>query len=181
MKSQWYPWVSVVVDASTDLGALDDQTLDDLEVVVAGAVTAEIEDVCRRHRWPLRPTSRRLSSAVHDARGKFLIDWRPVAEAAPTLLDELASLLEDDGAAYASAVESGRHPTLWRRWSLLDPAAGPHRLAKAGTGGSGPALEESHYLGAFPHPRWAIDPAGFRLKLYRVRPETEGRFPDWLP
>jgi hypothetical protein len=118
---------------------------------------------------------------VHAARGKFLIDWRSVAQAAPTLLDELASLLEDDDEAYGSAVESGRHPTLWRRWSLLDPAAGPHRLAKAGTSGSGPALDESDYLGAFPHSRWAIDPAGFETELYRVRPEADGRFPDWLP
>jgi hypothetical protein len=181
MKSEWYPWVSVIVDATTDLAALEGQTLDDLEVVVAGAATAHIEDLCRRRGWPLRPVGPGLASAVHGARGKFLIDWRPVARAAPTLLDELASLLEDDGEAYASAVESGRHPTLWRRWSLLDPAADPDRLAKAGTSGSGPALDESDYLGAFPHSRWAIDPAGFPLKLYRVRPETGGRFPDWLP
>ena len=83
--------------------------------------------------------------------------------------------------AYASAVEAGRHPTLWRRWSLLDPQAGPDRLAKAGTIGSGPALVEADYLGAFPHPRWAIDPAGFNRRVHRVRPEVEGRFPEWLP
>ena len=181
MKAEWYPWVSVLVDGATDFAVLGSQTLADLEVVVLGAASPEIEDLCRRRGWPQRSAGPGLASAVHAARGKFLIDWRPVTGAAPTLLEQLASALEDDDDAYASAVESGRHPTLWRRWSLLDPAADPDRLAKAGTSGSGPTLEESTYLGAFPHSRWAIDPADFQRKLYQVRPETEGRFPDWLP
>ncbi|NNC92061.1 MAG: glycosyltransferase family 2 protein [Acidimicrobiia bacterium] len=181
MKAEWYPWVSVIVDATTTLPALEAQSLDDVEVVVVGAASPDIEDLCRRRHWPLRRAGPPLAVAVHSARGKFLIDWRPVAEAAPTLLDELATLLEDDRDAYASAVESGRHPILWRRWSLLDPAAAPHRLAKAGTSGSGPALDEDDYLGAFPHSRWDIDPADFQLEVYRVRPEAEGRFPEWLP
>lgn len=181
LKAEWYPWVSVIVDSTADLTTLERQTLDDLEIVVSGPAVPAIEDLSRRRGWPLRTAGPTLGSAVHCARGKFVIDWRPVTQAGPDLLDELATLLEDDDAAYASAVEAGRHPTLWRRWSVLDPAADPHRLAKAGTSGSGPALDKQDYLGAFPHSRWAIDPADFKLGLNRVRPEAEGRFPDWLP
>jgi len=181
LKAEWYPWVSVLVDAATDPARLAGQTLDDLEVVVIGPAAGAIEELCGRRGWPLRPAGPSLASAVHSARGKFFIDWRPVTAAGTELLEELASRLEDDVDAYASAVEPGRHPTLWRRWSLLDPDAGPDRLAKAGTSGSGPALTGSEYLGAFPHPRWAIDPGRFDRPVNRVRPETEGRFPEWLP
>lgn len=181
MKARWYPWVSVVVDDQTDVKLLDAQTLNDVELVSIGPASAAVEEVSERRAWPLRPGGRTLASAVHAAQGKFLIDWRPVADAGDELLEELASLLEDDLDAYGAGVESGRHPMLWRRWSLLDPEAGPDRLAKAGTKGSGPALKESGYLGAFPHSRWAIDETQFHRPVHRVRPETEGRFPDWLP
>ncbi|NNL12292.1 MAG: glycosyltransferase [Acidimicrobiia bacterium] len=181
MKARWYPWVSVVIDDRSDLSLLEAQTLDDLEIVTVGPANPAIGEVSGRRGWPLRPGGRTLASAVHAAHGKFLIDWRPVEEAGNELLEELAALLEDDLDAYAAGVESGRHPMLWRRWSLLDPAAGPDRLAKAGTRGSGPVLKESDYLGAFPHTRWAIDERQFHRPVHRVRPETEGRFPDWLP
>jgi glycosyltransferase involved in cell wall biosynthesis/GT2 family glycosyltransferase len=180
-KAEWYPWVSVVVAAGDDPGMLAAQTLDDLEVIVVGGPDERLAAVCRTREWPLRPGGNALAAGVAAARGKFLIDWRPVSDAGPELLSELASHLEDDPDAYAAAVESGRHPTLWRRWSLLDPRAGPDRLAKAGTRGAGPAFVETEYRGAFPHPRWSIDPDAFRLSVYQVRPETEGRFPDWLP
>ncbi|MGI9649146.1 MAG: glycosyltransferase [Acidimicrobiia bacterium] len=181
MKADWYPWVSVVVDAGIDPELLRQQTLDDLELVVVGEPTGEITAIAGARGWPMRSGGSDLRGGVHAARGKFLIDWRPVADAGPELLEELAALLEDDQGAYAASVEAGCHPTLWRRWSLLDPAAGPDRLAKAGTRGAGPPLDESDYRGAFPHPRWSIDPERFPLEVYRVRPETEGRFPDWLP
>ncbi len=181
MKAEWYPLVSIVVDSGTDLSLLEPQTLDDLELVAVGGTSAAIEQLCATRQWRRRAAGPTLASAVHAARGKFLIDWRPVTEAGPELLEELASLLEDDAEAYASAVESGRHPTLWRRWSLLDPDATPHRVAKAGTRGSGPALAASEYVGAFPHSRWSIDPTGYRHKVHRVRPESDGRFPDWVP
>jgi hypothetical protein len=181
MKAEWYPWVSVVVDDETDLKLLEGQTLDDVELVAVGPVTAAMEGLGERRGWPRRDGGRTLASAVGAARGKFLIDWRLVAEAGADLLEELAALLEDDLEAYAVAVESGHHPTLWRRWSLLDPDAAPHRLAKAGTRGAGPVLQASDYLGAFPHARWAIDESQFHRPVHRVRPETEGRFPDWLP
>ena len=122
-----------------------------------------------------------LSDAVDAARGKFLIDWRSVTDAAPELLAELADHLEDDPDSYAAAVESGRHPMLWRRWSMLDPQAEPDGVVKAGTGGAGPPLDETAYLGAFPNPRWSVDSDRFKLPLRQVRPETEGRFPEWLP
>ena len=181
MKAEWYPWVSVVIDDQTDLDLLEGQTLEDLELVVVGPVTLAMEELGERRGWPRRTGGSTLASAVRAARGKFLIDWRSVTVAGPDLLGELAALLEDDLEAYAAAVESGRHPTLWRRWSLIDPAAHPDRLAKAGTVGAGPALQETDYLGAFPHSRWAIDESQFHRPVHRVRPETEGRFPDWLP
>ena len=181
MKAEWYPWVSVVIDSGADLLALEEQTLDDLELVVTGEASPKISDIAARRGWPVRGGGSTLRSSVHAAVGKFLIDWRPVTGAGPRLLSELASLLEDDVDAYAAAVEVGHHPTLWRRWSLLDPAAGPDRLAKTGTRGSGPPLEEAGYLGAFPHPRWSIDPDQFPVPMHQVRPEAEGRFPDWLP
>lgn len=181
IKAEWYPWVSVLVHPQADVSLLAAQELDDVEVVAVGPAAPALEELCRRRGWPMREAGSWLGSAVHSARGKFLIDWRPVADAGPGLLGELAASLEEDVDAYASAVEAGRHPTLWRRWSLLDPDAAPDRLAKAGTRGAGPALVESDYRGAFPHPRWAIDPAGFRTPVHRVRPEVEGRFPAWLP
>lgn len=181
MKAEWYPWVSVVIDSGVDLALLEEQALDDLELVVAGEVSPEIAGAGARRGWPVRSGGSTLRESVHAARGKYLIDWRPVAEAGPGLLEELAAFLEDEVDAYAAAVEADRHPTLWRRWSLLDPAAGPDRLAKAGTGGSGPPLDEADYRGAFPHPRWSIDPDRFPVPVYQVRPEAEGRFPDWLP
>jgi hypothetical protein len=181
MKARWYPWVSVVIDSRTDLNLLGAQTLNDLELVPIGTVDSALHQWGDRRGWTVRPGGRTLASAVHAARGKFLIDWRPVTEAGDELLEELAALLEDDLDAYGAGVESGRHPMLWRRWSLLDPAAGPDRLAKAGTRGSGPALKENDFLGAFPHSRWAIDETQFHRPVHRVRPEAEGRFPDWLP
>ncbi len=181
MKARWYPWVSVVIDDQADLALLEAQTLGDLELVSIGETTPNMVEVSDRRGWPLRSSGTTLASAVHDARGKFLIDWRPVQAAGAELLEELAALLEDDLDAYGAAVEAGRHPMLWRRWSLLDPGAAPDRLAKAGTRGEGPSLTESDYRGAFPHPRWAIDETQFHRPVHRVRPETEGRFPDWLP
>ena len=181
MKAEWYPWVSVVVDGETDLARLAGQTLDDLEVVVIGEPTADLEDMCAARQWPLRSAGPTLALAVHAARGKFLIDWRAVSEADPNLLEELASVLEDDDKACASAPKPGRHPTLWRRWSLLDPAAGLWQVAKGATRGSGRPLVNGDYLGAFPHSRWSIDPSRFERRVRQVRPETEGRFPDWLP
>jgi glycosyltransferase involved in cell wall biosynthesis len=180
-KAEWYPWVSVVVAADEDHGMLVAQTLDDLEVIVVGGPDRELAAICRARGWSIRPGGAGLDTAVAAARGKFLIDWRPVSDAGPDLLSELAAHLEDDEEAYGAAVEAGRHPTLWRRWSLLDPRAGPDRLAKAGTRGTGPPMDEGDYRGAYPHPRWSIDPDAFRLPVYQVRPETEGRFPDWLP
>jgi hypothetical protein len=180
-KAEWYPWVSVVVDAGTDPVALEVQELEDLEVVVVGAPAPSIIEMCRRRGWARRPGGPTLSAAVHAARGKFLIDWRPVTDAGPGLLGELASHLEEDPDAYAAAVEAGRHPTLWRRWCLLDPEASPGALVKAGTRGAGPPLTEAEYRGAFPHPRWAIDAGALVGPIYRVRPEVDGRFPDWLP
>jgi GT2 family glycosyltransferase len=181
MKAEWYPWVSVLVDDQADLDLLEGQTLEDLELVAVGPVTPAMDELGERRGWPRRTGGRTLASAVRAARGKFVIDWRVVTGAGADLLGELAALLEDDPEAYAAAVESGRHPTLWRRWSLLDPAAAPHRLAKAGTGAAGPVLQEGDYLGAFPDPRWAIDESQFHRPVHRVRPETDGRFPDWLP
>ena len=131
--------------------------------------------------WPLRAGGPTLAAAVHAARGKFLIDWRPVPHAGPGLLAELASHLEEDVVASAAAVEAARHPTLWRRWCLLDPQASPESLIKAGPRAAGPPLTEADYRGAFPHSRWAIDPGALQGHIYRVRPEVEGRFPDWLP
>ncbi|MDH3605483.1 MAG: glycosyltransferase, partial [Acidimicrobiia bacterium] len=181
MKAEWYPWVSVVVDDSSSEELLESQSLDDLEIVYVGSELGPWAGLCSRRGWPLRAGGSGLESAVRLSRGKFLIDWRPVTDAGPQLLEELASLLEDDVDAYGCAVEAGCHPVLWRRWSLLDPGADPHRLAKTGTRGAGPAVAEADYLGAFPHPRWAIDPGDFETPLYRVRPEVEGRFPQWLP
>ena len=146
-----------------------------------GGVGETLTSLGRERGWPLRAPAPNLEAAVRTARGKFLIDWRQVTDAGPGLLGELADHLEDDPDAYAAAVESGHHPTLWRRWSLLDPGASPDRLVKAGTRGSGRALDEATYRGGFPDPRWSVDPGRFRLPLYQVRPETEGRFPDWLP
>lgn len=180
LKAEFYPWVSVLVDDSAPRDLLAAQSLDDLEIVVIGSSQAW-SSLGTERGWRCRPGGPDLSSALGSARGKFLIDWRPVTEAGPDLLEELASVLEDDPDAYASAVEAGRHPVLWRRWSLLDPRAEPHRLAKAGTRGAGPPVAESDWLGAFPDERWAIDPGHFAVPLQRVRPEVEGRFPTWLP
>ena len=181
LKAEWYPWVSVVAAAGADPDLLSGQTLDDLEVVVVGGPDHGLEELCRRRGWPLRDGGDSLEQAVRVARGKFLIDWRPVSEAGPELLVHLAARLEDDPDAYASAVEAGRHPTLWRRWSLLDPAAAPDRLATAGSHGAGPGLDEAEFRGAFPDRRWLIDTGRFKLPVHQVRPETEGRFPEWLP
>jgi hypothetical protein len=181
MKAEWYPWVSAVVDSGIDPALLEQQTLEDLELVVVGEATEEISAVAHRRGWPVRAGGATLRAGVHAARGKFLIDWRRLTDAGPELLQELADSLEDDPGAYAAAVEAGQHPTLWRRWSLLDPAAAPDRLAKTGTRGAGARLDEAEYRGAFPHPRWSIDPDRFPVEVYRVRPEVEGRFPDWLP
>ncbi|MGI9611080.1 MAG: glycosyltransferase family 2 protein, partial [Acidimicrobiia bacterium] len=181
MKARWYPWVSVIIDGQTDFELLGAQTLADLELVSIGPVVSAVEEMRERRGWPLRPGGSTIATAVHAAQGKFLIDWRTVTDAGDELLEELATLLEDDLDAYAAGVESGRHPMLWRRWSLLDPEAAPDRLAKAGTKGSGPVLSERAYLGAFTHSRWAIDESQFHRPVHRVRPETEGRFPDWLP
>lgn len=180
-KAEWYPWVSIVVDGRTALEDLASQTLDDAEVIMLGEPPSGLAALCTDRHWPLRRAGRELADGVKAARGKFLIDWRTVSEAGPALLGELADVLEDDPDAYAVAVETGRHPTLWRRWSLLDPHAAPDRLAKAGTRGSGPPLREADYRGAFPDPRWSIDRDAYAVPVYQVRPETEGRFPTWLP
>ncbi|MBT8216716.1 MAG: glycosyltransferase, partial [Acidimicrobiia bacterium] len=83
-KAEWYPWVSVVVDGETVLEDLAAQTLDDAEVVVLGLPSPELTTLCHDRHWPLRAAGGQLADGVRAARGKFLIDWRPVSEAGPT-------------------------------------------------------------------------------------------------
>ncbi len=181
LKSEWYPWVSVVTSPDSDTESLGTQELDDLEVVAAGGASSELHDLCRRRGWPLRVVDREMASAVAESRGKFLIDWANVDIAGPNLLSELAETLESESEAYASAVTVGKHPMLWRRWALLDPTAELDGVALAGGEGDGPAVDEEAFVGAFPDPRWSPDPSAYRRRLYRVRPETEGKLPEWLP
>jgi glycosyltransferase involved in cell wall biosynthesis len=181
LKSEWYPWVSVVVGPDTGLALLANQSLEDLEVIGAGGLAPGLTELCRKRGWPLRASGSGFNAAVAESRGKFLIDWAPVTAAVPDLLLELAEALESDDSAYAAAGTPGAHPVLWRRWALLDPDADLAGVAAVEVAGEGPTVPEAHYRGAFQHPRWSVDPAAYRRRVHQVRPETVGKLPEWLP
>ncbi len=181
LKSEWYPWVSVVTDPATDPAGLANQSLEDLEVVAMGVPAPGLIDLCGRRGWPLRIAGDSLAEAVAESRGKFMIDWTQVTAAGPGLLHELAESLEGDARAYAAVTTPGSHPVLWRSWGLLDPDADLEGVAEVTAVGDGPTVREADYLGAFPNPRWSVDPTAYRRRLHQVRPETEGTLPEWLP
>ncbi|HEX2029162.1 MAG TPA: glycosyltransferase [Nitriliruptorales bacterium] len=179
-KAAFYPWVSVIVSARSDLPELARQTLDDVEIVARGPVEGA-DRLATGRGWTCRQAGAELAPAVRTARGKFLIDWDAVRTAGSDLLQALAAVLEEHDDA-VGAVPSGRsqeHTLLWRRWVLLDPHA-PHRgtvsaLAEADTASAVPLSP-----GATPDPEWMAPPAGDGAPVQRQPPEELGTFPEHL-
>ncbi|MDP8957803.1 MAG: glycosyltransferase family 2 protein, partial [Actinomycetota bacterium] len=181
LKSQWYPWVSVVVSPSSDLASLGAQHFDDLEVVARRDGQAGLEGLCAERGWPLRPAEEGLREAVHAARGKFLIDWDGVHRAAPNALGRLAETLEGVESA-AGATGRSQGSVLWRRWALLDPGSPHEGLLQVEVEAEGDPVELGRYRGAFPLAGWALhlDLPQPEAPILRQPPEEEGPLPAWL-
>jgi glycosyltransferase involved in cell wall biosynthesis len=172
-KREWYPLVTAILDGDGDPGALAEQDLDDVEVVlVAGADPGALAG-----RWPLRQAAS-FRDAVAVARGKYVADWSHFGSAAPGALSALAGALEAAPDALGAGPDAAAAPLLWRRWPLLDPTA-PHLRTHAVPGATAAGLPPRLAPGAFPDPLWIPPPAGDRPVL-RQAPEEEGRIPEWI-
>lgn len=180
-KAAFYPWVSVMVSARSDLPELARQTLDDVELVARGAV-AGADRLATTRGWTCRQAGADVATAVRTARGKFLIDWDAVQTAASDLLQTLASILEehDDAAGAVPAGRSQERALLWRRWVLLDPHA-PHRGTVSATAEADLSTRAAPLSrGAAPDSDWTVAPGWDGIPVQRQPPEERGPFPEHL-
>ncbi len=178
LKRDWYPWVSVLVTHDSDLAALDGQGMADIEVVPVGAPADELVAICARHSWPLRSGARSIEEAIHQSRGKFVVEWDAIVGASEGLLGALAAALETDPDAATAGPDSGI-PAVWRRWILLDPDAEStgYVVVSACETRSG-----SLRRGLVPTDAWRLpsDLPEPDLEVIRQLPEEAGELPEWL-
>jgi glycosyltransferase involved in cell wall biosynthesis len=173
-KAEWYPWVSVIVAGEDRLDHLDGQTMNDLEIVSLGSTGGGLRRLARLRDWPIRSGGDSLESCVATARGKFVVEWESLQDEGVGALEELVNGLEMAEDCHAAGPG---HEVLWRRWALLDPECPLRNVAELG-GGRPSGLSR----GMAPDPRWDSSGDGqYSLPVRRVRPETEGGFPAWLP
>jgi GT2 family glycosyltransferase/glycosyltransferase involved in cell wall biosynthesis len=181
MKREWYPWVSVLVGSRADLSSLASQTLQDLEVVVRGTPSLELEEACRRRGVAVRSSGPTTREALSTARGKFLLDWDLLEAPEPGLLERLAGALEENPKAMGAGPEGTSVPLLWRRWSLLDRDSPHAGLVEVATR---TRLRPSRELerGAFPQEGWVVTEhlTSGGLPVVRQPPEEDGRLPGWV-
>ena len=176
LKKAWYPWVSVLVTASSDLSTLATQDMGDLEVVAVGGSPAGLRNLCNDRTWFLRNADS-VETAVRLARGKALVWWDDLTGAGSSDLGDLAWALEESPGAIAAG--GNGHSILWRRWTLLDPASPHAGVVSVDVEGT---VEETGTVarGGFPTPGWALPAEIGGLPVVRQAPEEEGPLPDWI-
>jgi len=174
LKAEWYPWVSLLVDGSTDLSS---QHLDDAEVVPIGAPTPALTALAADRGWPVRPPVDSVAEGVRSARGKFIADWVGVGDASPGLLGAAAQALEEDPQRLGVEAEGTGAVVLWRRWPLVDASSRHDGFAVV----AGRASARSRLAaGCYPLEEWTAPPEIDGVPVLRDVPEAEGPLPAWL-
>ncbi len=117
---------------------------------------------------------------VEEARGKVVVEWGAVTDAAPGALGALAQALEDH--PEAAAAGPGGVPVAWRRWALADPGSGLDGIVDAEVDMTVDAGRLRLAGGCCPDPELMVVPQRDwpDLPLQRQPPDVEGPLPAWV-
>lgn len=174
LKASWYPWVSVLVDESTDLTG---QHFDDLEVVPVGELSPTLAAFAADRGWPIRPQVMSVEEGVRYARGKFVADWVGMGGVSDDLLAMAARALEDAPRRLGVEVAGSGAVAMWRRWPLVDAAAGHEGFAVVEGHASGRSRLAA---GCCEIEAWTAPADVDGVPVQRDSPEAEGPLPGWV-